>query len=191
MPVLTNIVIDAVGEECAGGEGALSQILMTVFGGPGGLFTFAQSYPTIRMFLAPPGVRNRPAWYPRFRPVVLRLLQQHLLSRPQNLELLEDFQAELDPDGVHYSIMSGVTFVQDLHDQACQLMLQPAPDPRKRWVVPLYICLLSIDFFMYVLSTSLFLYSWNFILVLSTLFQQSVDCSWRAYFRFGSSNESC
>ena len=147
MSVLTNIVIDAVGEECAGGEGALSQILMTVFGGPGGLFTFAQSYPTIRMFLAPPGVRNRPAWYPRFRPVVLRLLQQHLLSRPQNLELLEDFQAELDPDGVHYSIMSGVTFVQDLHDQACQLMLQPAPDPRKRWVVPLCICLLSIDFF--------------------------------------------
>ena len=132
MSILTNFIIDGVGEECVGGEGALSQVLMTVFASSEGLFNFAQSYPTIRMFIAPPGVRNRPSWYPRFRPVVLRLLQQHLLNRPPNLELLQDFQGDLDPDGVHFSILSGVSFVQDLHDQACQLMLQPPSDPQIR-----------------------------------------------------------
>ena len=134
MSMLTNIVIDGIGEECAGGEGALSQVLLSMFVNSGGLFSFAQSYPTIRMFIAPPGVRNRPAWYPRFRPVILRVLQQVLQNRPPNLELLEDFQGDLDPDGIHYSIMSGVNFVQDLHDQSCQLLLQPPRDPRIRFI---------------------------------------------------------
>ena len=51
-----------------------------------------------------------------------------MLSRPPNLQLLEDHPGELDPDGIHFNIMSGVNFVQDLHDQAVQLALQQTPD---------------------------------------------------------------
>ena len=64
--------------------------------------------------------------------MILRALHQIFLSRPQNLQLLEDYPGVLDPDGIHYNIMSGVNFVQDLCDQASQLMLLPAPDPRIR-----------------------------------------------------------
>ena len=88
----------------------------------------------LRCFISPPNLRSRPFWYPRFRPVILRVLQQVLLSRPVNLQLLEDFQGDLDPDGVHFSIMAGVNFVQDLHDQAVQLILAPPPDPVIRYI---------------------------------------------------------
>ena len=133
MSVLTNILIDAIGDECSGGEGALNAALIRIFIQPGGIFGFCQTYPGLRFFIAPPSVREKPSWYPRFRPVVLRALQQILLSRPQNLQLLEDHPGVLDPDGIHYNIMSGVNFVQDLCDQATQLMLVPAPDPRIRY----------------------------------------------------------
>ena len=83
----------------------------------------------IEFFLAPPNVRNKPAWFPRFRPVVLRQLQEMMSSRPPNIQILEDFAGDLDPDGIHYSIMAGVLFVQGLHDQAVQLSLIPPPDP--------------------------------------------------------------
>ena len=96
-------------------------------------FSFCQSYPALRCFLSPPNVRNRPYWYPRFRPIILRALHHILLSRPNNLQLLEDHQGELDPDGIHFNIMSGTNFVQDLHYQAVQLILQPPPDTSIRW----------------------------------------------------------
>ena len=70
---------------------------------------------------------------PRFRPVILRALQQVLLTRPSNLQLLEDFSGTLDPDGVHYNILSGMNYVQDLHDQVVQLSQQPPPDPSIRY----------------------------------------------------------
>ena len=38
----------------------------------------------------------------------------------------------LDPDGIHFNIMSGINYVQDLHDQAVQLSLMPPPDPKLR-----------------------------------------------------------
>ena len=45
---------------------------------------------------------------------------------------LEDKSEELDPDGIHFSLMAGILFVQDLHDQAVQLMLTAMPDPKIR-----------------------------------------------------------
>lgn len=130
MSFLTNCLIDGIGDECSGGEGALNQTLMNIFNSTGGVFAFCQTYPNLRCFISPPNVRNRPQWYPKFRPIVLRQLQTILLSRPPNLQLLEDHPGELDPDGVHFNIMSGVNFVQDLHDQAVQLALLDPPDTR-------------------------------------------------------------
>ena len=128
MSFLTNILIDGIGENCSGGEGALNQTLMKIFMEPGGVFSFCQSYPTLHCFISPPNIRNRPFWYPRFRPIIFRALQHILLSRRINLQILEDHPGELDPDGIHFNIMSRVNFVQDLHDQAVQLVLTPPPD---------------------------------------------------------------
>ena len=128
MAILTNCLIDGIGEECSGGEGALNTTLMNIFTSPGGIFAFCQTYPNLRCFISPPNIRNRPHWYPRFRPIILCQLQHIMLSRPPNLQLLEDHPGELDPDGVHFNIMSGVNFVQNLHDQAVQLALQAPPD---------------------------------------------------------------
>ena len=128
MAFLTNCLIDGIGEECSGGEAALSQTLLRIFAQAGGFFSFCSSYPAIRFFVSPPSVRNHPSWYPRFRPDILRALQKVLLGRPINLQLLEDHHGVLDPDGIHYNIMSGINYVQDLHDQAVRLMLQPPPD---------------------------------------------------------------
>ena len=55
-----------------------------------------------------------------------------MVGRPVNLQLLEDHPGELDPDGVHFSIMSGVNFVKDLHDQTVQLAHQAPLDPQVR-----------------------------------------------------------
>ena len=132
MSFLTNCLVDGVGEEGKGGEAALSQTLMQIFGGSSGVFAFAQSYPTVRFFISPPNVQNKPTWFPRFRPVILQALQQIMSNRPPNLQVLEDKSGELDPDGIHFSLMAGILFVQDLHDQAVQLMLTAMPDPKIR-----------------------------------------------------------
>ena len=114
MSLLTNILVDAIGEECSGGEGALNAALTRIFTQAGGVFGFCQAYPGLRFFIAPPSVREKPSWYPRFRPVILRALHQVFLSRPQNLQLLEDYPGVLDTDGIHYNIMSGVNFATRL-----------------------------------------------------------------------------
>ena len=132
MAFLTNMIVDGIGEDCSGGEGPLTQTLLKIFSHTGGIFEFCQSFPALRFFISPPSVRNKPSWYPRFRPVVLRAIQQILKDRPPNLQLLEDHAGVLDPDGIHFNIMSGINYVQDLHDQAIQLSLMPPPDPKLR-----------------------------------------------------------
>ena len=129
---LTNCVVDGMGEEGAGGDAALSQTLMQLFTNASGIFSFCQSYPTVRVFLSPPSVRNKPSWYSRSRPTILKALHQLLLTRPVNLQVLEDCAGDLDPDGIHYSIMAGINYVKDLHDQAVQLMQFAPPDPKIR-----------------------------------------------------------
>lgn len=132
MAFLTNCLVDGMGEEGTGGDGALSQTLMQIFTSASGVFAFCQSFPTLRVFLSPPSVRNKPSWYPRSRPAILKALNQLLLTRPVNLQILEDCSGDLDPDGIHYSIMAGVLYVQDLHDQVAQLLQVPPPDPKLR-----------------------------------------------------------
>ena len=78
-----------------------------------------------------------------------------MLSRPSNLQLLEDHPGELDPDGVHFNIMSSINFVQDLHDQAMQLSLKAPPDVKERFV-DLYQSFPSIYFWSMVLLFSEF-----------------------------------
>ena len=126
MSFLTNPIIDGIGEEA--NEGNMIQILTQLLVQPGGVFSFCQSFPMVRMFLSPPNLRVKPSWYPRFRPVILQTMLQLLGSRPSNLQILQDFSSDLEPDGIHFSIMGGVTFVQDLHDQSLALMSQPPPD---------------------------------------------------------------
>ena len=132
MAFLTNMIADGIGEDCSGGEGALTQTLLTIFTHTGGIFGFCQSFPALRFFISPPSIRHKPIWYPKFRPIILNSLQQDLQTRPPNLQLLEDHPGVLDPDGVHFNILSGIDYVQDLHDQAVQLSLVPPPDPKLR-----------------------------------------------------------
>ena len=62
MSLLTNILVDAIGEECSGGEGALNAALTRIFTQAGGVFGFCQAYPGLRFFIAPPSVREKPSW---------------------------------------------------------------------------------------------------------------------------------
>ena len=125
MSFLTNVYCDELLETCE--EGDLNQVNLKIFSGVQGIFPFCQSFPGVRMFLALPNVRNRPHWYPKFRPNILRSLHQVMTSQPQNLQLLEDFQGELDADGVHFKIMDGVNFAHYLVDQASILISKPVP----------------------------------------------------------------
>ena len=51
-----------------------------------------------------------------------------MTSQPQNLQLLEDFQGDLDADGLHFKIMDGVNFAHYLVDQASILITKPVPE---------------------------------------------------------------
>ena len=52
MSFLTNPIIDGIGEEA--NEGNMIQILTQLLVQPGGVFSFCQSFPMVRMFLSPP-----------------------------------------------------------------------------------------------------------------------------------------
>ena len=91
-------------------------------------FSHTRSACTIRIYGRPSALNN----FSKQLSIVLQALQQMLSNRPTNLQILEDKSGELDPDGVHFSLMAGILFVQDLHDQAVQLMLTAVPDPKIR-----------------------------------------------------------
>ena len=130
MSYLTNLLVDHLDEDA--NEGCLNQFFLELFTQTEGLFVFCQSFPMVRMFLAPPNVRNRPAWYARLRPTIIRALHQFMQTRPPNLQLLDDFSGDLEKDGIHYSILSGINFVKSLVDQAMTLIKTPPPDPTTR-----------------------------------------------------------
>ena len=87
----------------------------------------------VRMFIAPPNVRMRPVWYSKLRPTIIRVLHQFLRSRPPNLQILDDFAGDIDRDGIHYSILSGINFVKSLVDQSTKLVKVAPPDPSARY----------------------------------------------------------
>ena len=49
-------------------------------------------------------------------------------SKPPNLQMIEDFSGELDKGGVHYTILSGISYVQFIVDQASELIQKPVPE---------------------------------------------------------------
>ena len=130
MSYLTNLLVDGLDEDA--NEGSLNQFFLELFTHAEGLFVFCQSFPMVRVFLAPPNVRNRPVWYSRLRPTIIRVLHQFMQTRPPNLQLLDDFSGDLEKDGVHYSILSGINFVKAMVDQAMTLVKFQPPDPSIR-----------------------------------------------------------
>ena len=127
---LTNILVDSLGEDS--NEGDLNQIFLELFTHNDGLFSFCQSFPTVRVFLSPPNVRLKPTWFSWLRPSIIRVLHRFLQSRPPNLQILDDFAGDVDKDGVHYSILSGINFVKSITDQAVELVKTACPDPSVR-----------------------------------------------------------
>ena len=127
---LINILVDSLGEDS--NEGDLNQLFIELFTQSDGLFGFCQSFPGVRIFIAPPNIRLRPMWYSRFRPTILRILHRFLQARPPNLQLLDDFSGDLEKDGIHYTILSGINFVKGLADQAVELSKVNPPDPSQR-----------------------------------------------------------
>ena len=126
MLFLTNIIADTLDEDS--NEASLNQLFIELFTQADGLFGFCQSFPAIRVFISPPNVRLKPTWYSRLRPTIIRVFHQFLLTRPNNLQILEDFSGDLEPDGIHYSILAGINFVKSLVDQASVLIKSPVPD---------------------------------------------------------------
>ena len=122
---LTNILIDSLTEEST--EGDLQMLLSELFVDPGGLFTFCTTFPGIRVFLSPPNIRMKPAWYSRMRPTIIRTFHQFLQTGPCNLQAIEDFSGDLEPDQIHFTILSGIYFVQHLVDRVCELLSTPMP----------------------------------------------------------------
>ena len=80
----------------------------------------------------PPNVRLRPTWYARLRPLILRVFHQFLETGPLNLQVIEDFSGEFDKDQVHYTILSGIYYVQHLADRVVALLEAPAPVKSQR-----------------------------------------------------------
>ena len=130
---MTNLLIDGLTEEA--NDGSITQLFLQLFTQNGGIFSFCQSFATVRVFIAPPNIRTRPSWFPRLRPSIIRLFHQFLRERPANLQILSDYSGELDPDGIHFNIWAGVNFVKGLADQVTELMQTAPPDPKTTLVL--------------------------------------------------------
>ena len=122
---LTNILVNHLTEDSSDRD--LQQLFSELFVNEGGLFTFCVTFPKIRVFLSPPNIRLKPAWYSRLRPSILRTLHQFLLSGPGNLQAIEDFSGDLEKDQIHFTILSGIYFVQHLADQVTEMLESPVP----------------------------------------------------------------
>ena len=49
------------------------------------------------------------------------------------VQILDDFAGDIDRDGIHYSILSGINFVKSLVDQSTELVKVAPPDPSARY----------------------------------------------------------
>ena len=130
MSMLTNFICDELDEES--GEGGLEEFLNKILSGNDGLYAFCCSFPQVRFFLAQPNLRLKPSWYSTARPGILRALHSCLRQKPPNLQLLDDYNGDLDNDCVHFSILAGTIYVKTLVDQVSELLLTPSPDPTVR-----------------------------------------------------------
>ena len=133
LSVLTNFLCDDLDEDS--NEGSIDQSLIKYLTATDGIFPFCISFPQVHFFLCPPNLRTKPTWFPRLRPLILRLLHHYLSDSPPNLLLLDDFCGELDPDCVHFTILAGVNYVHFVVDQAAELLAKPPTDNVTRSVV--------------------------------------------------------
>ena len=131
LSVLTNFLCDDLDEDS--NEGSIDQCLIKYLTSTEGIFPFCISFPQVHFFLCPPNLRNKPTWFPRLRPLILRLLHHYMSAGPPNLLLLDDFCGELDPDCVHFTILAGVNFVHFVVDQAAELLAKPPTDTVTRY----------------------------------------------------------
>ena len=131
MSLLTNIIVDHLSEDSTDGD--LQQLFSDLFVNSGGIFGFCTTFPTIRMFISPPNVRLNPSWYSRMRPSIIRTFHQFLISGPTNLQAIEDFSGEFEKDSIHFTILSGIYFVQHLADRVAELIQLPLPAHPERY----------------------------------------------------------
>ena len=142
LSVLTNFLCDELDEDS--NEGSIDQCLVKCLTSSDGIFTFCTGFPQVRFFLSPPNLRTKPTWFPRLRPLILRLLHHYLSNSPPNLLLLDDFCGDLDPDCVHFTILAGVNFVHFMVDQAAELLAKPPTDAVARLYLPQHHSFLSL-----------------------------------------------
>ena len=131
MSMLTNFICDELDEDS--GEGGLEEFFNKVLSGNDGLYAFCCLFPQVRFFLAQPNLRLNPSWYSAARPSVLRTLHSCLRGKPPNLQLLDDYNGDLDNDRIHFSILAGTNYIHALVDQVSELLLKPSPDPTIRY----------------------------------------------------------
>ena len=143
---LTNFITNSLSDKSSDGD--LQQLLRDVFVNDGGVFGFCNTFPHVRVFIAPPNVRMRPQWYVRLRPSVIRAFHQVLEMAPVNLQAIEDFQGDFEQDQVHFTCLSGIYYVQHLADRVLSMLEVPAPAKQVRYIVPsdliLLVCFIDI-----------------------------------------------
>ena len=59
------------------------------------------------------------------RPTMIRNLVQMFTQAPKNIALLTDYSGEIEKDQVHYTLLSGIGYVQHLADEAVRLSSLP------------------------------------------------------------------
>ena len=133
MSFLTNILVDGLSEDCADGD--IQQVLSELLQSEGGVFQFCLSFPNVRMFLAFPNIRLRPSWFGRQRSAIIRALHQFMESSPLNLQMLEDYNGDIDKDQIHFTCMSGIHYVKHLVDRSQELLSSPAPAQNIRFIL--------------------------------------------------------
>ena len=131
--VLTNFLCDDLDEDS--NEGSIDQCFTKYLCDSGSIFPICQSFPQVRFYLCPPNLRTKPTWYPRLRPLILRVMHQFMLDSPPNLLMLDDFSGDLDPDCVHFTLLAGINFVQFMVDQAEKLLAKPPKDNEVRYIL--------------------------------------------------------
>ena len=123
MSFLTNILVDHLSEDSTDGD--LQQLFSELFVNDGGIFSFCVT-------LSPPNIRLIPSWYSRMRPSIIRSFHQFLLTGPTNLQAIEDFSGDLEPDQKHFTILYGIYYVQHLADRVSEMLERPIPTKQIR-----------------------------------------------------------
>lgn len=128
---VTNHICDSLRDDQNDRSAGLNQLLQEFLHGQEGLFNVCALLPEVSFFLAPPNVRNSPAWYPGIRREALRAIEAEVVGGPTNFYLLPDFEGTLERDGIHFNILDGIRYAKHLVDEASRILSRP-PEARKQ-----------------------------------------------------------